>query len=118
MDPLPECPSPIELLQLNNDQLAVDRSELLFDHIETCEECASVYGTLKDRPDNFVRKLTDVSEQDRTNARQAIKRHRLMHNAGLPCEHLAECQMPQEQQSVTRIQKRQGESENGVSSSQ
>jgi hypothetical protein len=118
MVPLVECPSQIELRQLNNDQLAVDRSELLFDHIETCDACASVYGTLKDRPDNFVRKLADVTEQDRASARQAIKRHRLMHHAGLPCENLAECQMPHEQQSVTRIQKPQSEPEHEVPSSQ
>ena len=118
MDPLVECPSQIELRQLNNDQLALDRSELLFDHIETCDACASVYGTLKDRPDHFVRKLAEVSEQDRANARQAIKRHRILHNAGLPCENLAECHMPHEQQSVTRIQKRQGEPEHEVPSSQ
>jgi len=114
MDQIPECPSHIELLQLNNGQIEGDRSESLFNHIETCDACASVYGTLKDRPDNFVRKLADVTEQDRTKARQAIKHHRLMHHAGLPCENLAECQMSHEQQSVTRIQKRQGELENEV----
>ena len=118
MDQILKCPSHIELLQLNNGQIEGDRSESLFNHIETCDACASVYGTLKDRPDNFVRKLADVTEQDRTKARQAIKCHRLMHHAGLPCENLAECQMPHEQQSVTRIQKRQGEPEHGVSSSQ
>ena len=118
MDPLLECPSQIELRQLNNDQLAVDRSELLFDHIETCDACASVYDTLQDRPDHFVRKLAEVSEQDRANARQAIKRHRRRRHTGLPCETLAECHMPHGQQGVTRNQKRQGKPEHGVSSSQ
>jgi hypothetical protein len=114
MDQILKCPSHIELLQLNNGQIEGDRSESLFNHIETCEVCSSVYGNLKDRPDNFVRKLAHVTEEDRTKARQAIKRHRLLHHAGLPCENLAECQDPHEQQSVTRIQKRQGELENEV----
>ena len=112
MDQIPKCPSHIELQQLNNGQIEGDRSESLFNHIETCEVCSSVYGNLKDRPDNFVRKLAHVTEEDRTKARQAIKRHRLMHHAGLTCGHLAECQAPHEQPSVTRIQKRQGELEN------
>lgn len=118
MDPLVQCPSQIELRQLNSDQLAVDRSELLFDHIETCDACASVYGTLQDHPDEFVRKLAEVSEQDRANARQAIKRHRRGHHTGLSCENFAECQLPHGQQGVTRNQKRQVNPEHEVPSSQ
>jgi len=118
MDHILECPSHVELLQLNNGQLVKDRSELLFNHIETCEWCSGIYGNLKDRPDNFLRKLAQITEEDLTKAQQAIKRHRLMNNRRLHCEDMAECPMPHEQQSATRIRKRHDESEHDVSSSQ
>lgn len=77
MDRILTCPSQIELIHLNNGDFTKARSELLFNHIETCEPCSVFYGELKDPPDNFFSYLNRMTREDMEKAQKAIERHRI-----------------------------------------
>jgi serine/threonine protein kinase len=68
-----KCPTRDELVRLNDDELPGDLSESLFDHIESCERCSSIYGELDDPPDNIGSRFAHVSPEDLEKAREDIE---------------------------------------------
>ncbi|WP_417746742.1 serine/threonine-protein kinase [Rosistilla oblonga] len=68
-----KCPTREELVRLNDDELPGDLSESLFDHIEHCERCSSIYGELDDPPDNFASRFAQISPDDLEKAREDIE---------------------------------------------
>ena len=68
-----KCPTRDELVRLNNDELPGDHSESLFDHIESCERCSSIYGELEEPPDNFASRFAHISPEDLEKAREDIE---------------------------------------------
>ena len=65
-----KCPTRDELVRLNDDELPGDLSESLFDHIESCERCSSIYGELDDPPDNLGSRFAHISPEDLEKARE------------------------------------------------
>ena len=55
------CPTRAELVRLNNDKLPADRSETLYDHIETCDQCAEIYADLEEPADDFAKRLARLT---------------------------------------------------------
>ena len=68
-----KCPTRDELVRLNDDELPGDLSESLFDHIESCERCSSIYGELDDPPDNLGSRFAHISPEDLEKAREDIE---------------------------------------------
>ena len=75
------CPNQDELSRLNIGKLSVERSELLYDHIETCEQCAEFYTELEEPADDFAKRLAHFTPYDLDKARQAIEEDTLKETA-------------------------------------
>jgi len=67
------CPHRNELIQLNKDDLPSDRSEILFDHLESCERCATVFEQLEESTNNLGEHLAGISENNIQKARENIE---------------------------------------------
>ena len=69
-----ECPHRNELIQLNRDDLPPDRSESLFDHLENCEPCATVFEQLAESTNNLGEHLAGIPQKDIEQAREKIEK--------------------------------------------
>ena len=70
------CPDRNELIQLNGDDLPSDRSESLFDHLENCEPCATVFEQLAESTNSLGGHLAGIPEKDIQKARIEKSRFR------------------------------------------
>ena len=68
------CPDRNELIQLNGDDLPSDRSESLFDHLENCEPCATVFEQLAESTNSLGGHLAGIPEKDIQKAREKIEK--------------------------------------------
>lgn len=69
-----KCPHRNELIQLNGDDLPADRSESLFDHLENCEPCATVFEQLAESTNNLGEHLAGIPQKDIEQAREKIEK--------------------------------------------
>lgn len=76
-----KCPTRDELIRLNNDELPGNLSESLFDHIESCGRCSSIYGELEEPQDNFASHFAHISPEDLEKAREGIAADALRESA-------------------------------------
>ena len=63
------CPDRNELIQLNQDDLPSDHSESLFDHLEICQQCATVFEQLAESTNSLGEHLAGIPQQDIQKAR-------------------------------------------------
>ncbi len=68
-----KCPTRDELVRLSNDELPSDRSESLFDHVESCERCSSMYSELAESSDAVANRFAGITPDDLERARDGIE---------------------------------------------